>query len=86
VLAIVLSVVSIFYYARFIVAMFMTPRAATEEVGHATETDEEVIEPVVVPTTEHARPSWMVGAAIFVTTLLILGLGIYPNPLLSLFQ
>ncbi len=86
VLAIVLSVVSIFYYARFIVAMFMTPRAATEEVGHETETDEEAIEPVPAPVSYGTRPSWMVGAAIFVTTLLILGLGIYPNPLLSLFQ
>jgi NADH-quinone oxidoreductase subunit N len=70
VVAVVLSVISMFYYARFIIAMFMTPRA------------EETAEPRV----DRERPSWMVGAAVAVTALLILGLGIYPTPILSLFQ
>ncbi|MGH2541313.1 MAG: NADH-quinone oxidoreductase subunit N, partial [Ardenticatenaceae bacterium] len=71
VVAVVLSVISVFYYARYIVAMFMQP-APTEE--------EAVVEELRV------RPSWMVGTAITVTAVLVVVVGLFPNPLLDLFQ
>ncbi len=70
--AVVLSVISVFYYARFIIAMFMQPAEGV------TSTDEEGREP--------ARPSWMVGTAIAVTAVLVLAIGLFPSPLLGLFQ
>jgi NADH-quinone oxidoreductase subunit N len=73
VIAVVLSVISVFYYARYIVAMFMMPRAEEEE------------EVVAEPAPARRRPSWMVGTAVTVLALLILILGLFPNPVLGLF-
>lgn len=78
VLGTVLSVISIFYYARFIIAMFMTaPAGETAGAEHQAEPE---------PLTQRERPSWMVGAAVTVTALLVLGLGLFPTPFLNLFQ
>jgi NADH-quinone oxidoreductase subunit N len=72
--AVVLSVISVFYYARYIVAMFM--QSATVPDG----LEEQV--PVIAMT----RPSWMIGTAVAVTAVLVLAIGLFPNPLLDLFQ
>lgn len=70
VIAVALSVLSLFYYARFIVAMFM--QSADEK--------EERAEDIV-----SASPSWLVRTAVVVTAALILLIGLYPNPLFGLF-
>ena len=70
VVAVVLSVLSLFYYARYIVAMFM----------QAPDEKEEAEEGVV-----SGRPSWLVRTAVAVTAALVLLIGLYPNPLLGLF-
>lgn len=69
--ALVLSVLSLFYYARYIIAMFMLPATTREEE------DEE--EPL------RGNPSWMVGTAVAVTAVLVLIIGLYPNPLFWIF-
>ena len=71
VIAIALSVLSLFYYARYIVAMFMQSADDKEEAA----TEESM----------SASPSWLVRTAVVVTAALILLIGLFPNPILSLF-
>ncbi|MDQ4076183.1 MAG: NADH-quinone oxidoreductase subunit N [Chloroflexota bacterium] len=82
--AVVASVISVFYYARYIVAMFMQP-AVEEEVVEGEVVVEEVGEVEVVEAVPLGL-SWMVGTAITVTAVLVLLIGIFPNPLLGLFR
>jgi len=70
VIAVALSVLSLFYYARFIVAMFM--QSADEKENAAVDT-------------VSASPSWLVRTAVVVTAALILLIGLFPNPILGLF-
>ncbi len=70
VIAIALSVLSLFYYARFIVAMFMQSADEKEDTAENTVS---------------SSPSWLVRTAVVVTTALILLIGLYPNPILGLF-
>ena len=70
VIAVALSVLSLFYYARYIVAMFMQSAEDKEEVAEDTVT---------------VGPSWLVRTAVVVTAGLILLIGLFPNPILGLF-
>ncbi len=87
VIAVVLSVISVFYYARYIVAMFMQDAPAAEDVAQGVivaedEEGEELEELEVVP----LGPSWMVRTAVAVTAALVLLISLFPSPLLALFQ
>ncbi|MGB0388822.1 MAG: NADH-quinone oxidoreductase subunit N [Ardenticatenaceae bacterium] len=68
-IAVVLSVLSLFYYARYIVAMFM-------ETGEEKEDAQDIV---------RASPSLMVRTAVLVTAALVLMIGLFPNPFLELF-
>lgn len=74
VIAVVLSVLSFFYYARYLVAMFMQPAPDEAET--------------VVDGEPRGRtlPSFMISAAVAVTLLLVIGIGLFPTPALNLFE
>ncbi|MCB0076919.1 MAG: NADH-quinone oxidoreductase subunit N [Anaerolineales bacterium] len=94
-LAILLSVISVYYYARYIIAMYMQAPAEAKDESHVIrreplplvdelheDVDEDIATDLPAPL---RRPSWMVGTALVVTTALVIAIGIYPNPILQLF-
>mgnify|MGYP001321711127 CR=1 FL=1 len=91
--AVVLSIISVYYYVRYIIAMFMQEPVTEEEqkviirrepVAPIVEPDaEEEVVVVDAPRPERAT-SWMVRTALLVTAVLVLGIGLFPNPILNL--
>jgi NADH-quinone oxidoreductase subunit N len=91
--AVLLSVISLVYYARYLIAMFMEspdPAAVTETPTEAltaetvVELDEEG-EPVMVAPQPAPRPAiWMVQTALVVTTVIMIIVALFPGALLDL--
>lgn len=91
--AVLLSVISLVYYARFIIAMFMQSpdgvvvAEAPAEVAIATETEAELYDTdTVVPAPKAApRPAvWMVQTALVLTTVVMILVALFPGSLLGL--
>jgi NADH-quinone oxidoreductase subunit N len=87
--AVLLSVISLFYYARFLVAMFMqssdtvavADSSGTESELDSDETNQSAI-PVPVST---LRPAvWMVQTALVLTTVVMIIVALFPGSLLGL--
>lgn len=87
--AVLLSVISLVYYARFIIAMFMqsADSVAVQEVAIATETEAELYDTdTAVPAPKTApRPAvWMVQTALVLTTVVMILVALFPGSLLGL--
>ncbi len=90
--AVLLSVISLVYYARFIIAMFMQSAdsvvtESSSEVAVATGTETELYDSDTIVPAPKATPRpavWMVQTALVLTTVMMILVALFPGSLLGL--